>query len=109
MALDMGELAAKMFGAASNVLTGEAPEVLEYAKGEMEKIARRIVEIGVMPIDENTPALALNLLKQQKLSSEQLLITVQGLSKQVAQDAINAALGVVSSTVNSALGFALLA
>jgi hypothetical protein len=44
----------------------------------------------------------------QKLASQNVLLTLQGLSLLAVEAAINAALGVIKTAVNTAIGFALL-
>jgi hypothetical protein len=109
MGLNVGELAPQMLKAAMGVLAGKAPELLDYGKTEFEKIAQRIIFIEEKASQgELKPEVAQNLLGMQLNSTKSLLATLEGLSTIEIEEAINAALDVVKSAVNTAVGFALI-
>jgi hypothetical protein len=109
MALDVGDLAGKMFDAAFAILKGKTPAIANYLRGECAKLAQTMATIeaeqasGELSADE-----AHVLLEMQKSASRSLLLTSEGLGLLVAEQAINAALDAVRSVVNTALPFALL-
>jgi hypothetical protein len=109
MALDVGDLAGKMFDAAFAVLMGKTPGIANYLRGECAKLAHTFATIeaeqasGEISLDE-----ARLLLEMQTSASRSVLLTSEGLGLLAAEQAINAALDAVRSAVNAALPFALL-
>jgi hypothetical protein len=110
MALDVGTLATQMLGAALPILKKDASDAESFAKTEFTKIAQTIVSIGEQvaagQIDQLQASL---LLDMQTSASRNVLLTLKGLALLAVQEAINAALSVVKTAVNTALGFALIA
>jgi hypothetical protein len=110
MALDVGTLATQMLGAALPILKKDAADAESFAKTEFTKIAQTIVSIGEQvaagQINQDQAGL---LLDMQTTASRSVLLTLKGLALLAAEEAINAALGVVKAAVNAALGFALIA
>jgi hypothetical protein len=110
MALDVGTLAAQMLGAALPILKKDAQDAESFAKTEFTKIAQTIVSIGEQvatgQINEQQAGL---LLDMQTSASRNVLLTLQGLALLAVEEAINAALDVVKTAINTALGFALIA
>ena len=95
--------------AALAALKGHANKAHPFLVAEANKMAetgRQIVE-GVAKGDINA-AQAKILLRMQENASQSVLTTVETIGMIAAQDAINAALGVVRGAVNKALGIALL-
>ena len=109
MALDVGTLAAQMLGAALPILKKDAQDAESFAKTEFTKIAQTIVSIGEQvaagQINQQQAGL---LLDMQTSASRNVLLALQGLALLAAEEAINAALAVVKTAVNTALGFALI-
>lgn len=110
MALKVATLASQMLAAALPILKKDAKEAQAFAKLEFTKIAQTIVAIGeqvaVGQINQQQAGL---LLEMQKGASRNVLLTLKGLALLGVEAAINAALKVVKSAVNTALGFALIA
>ncbi len=81
-----------------------------FAKTEFTKIAQTIVAIGeqvsIGQINEQQAGL---LLQMQTSASRNVLLTLEGLALLAVEEAINAALAVVKTAVNTALGFSLIA
>jgi hypothetical protein len=109
MSLNVSELAAQMLGAAQEVLSGKWPEIKDYAESETKKLAQSLATIEKLhvtgQISDEQAGLHLDI---QKNASRTVLLTLEGLSLLVVEQAINAALRVVKDTVNTALGFALI-
>jgi hypothetical protein len=109
MALDVSTLASQMLGAALPFLKQGGSDIEDFAKEEFTKIAQQIVAIGenvgAGQLDEPRAKL---LLDMQKNASATVLQSVKGLALVTAEQAINAALGVVRTAVNTAIGIALL-
>lgn len=109
MALDIGQLLPQMLRAAEAVFGSKWPEIRSYAEGEFKKIGLDILRIEQMSLQGTiTKEEATLLLDIQKNASRTVLLTLEGIGLIMAQDAINAALGVIKDVVNTALGFVLL-
>jgi hypothetical protein len=110
MALDIENLASQMLGAALPILEQHAQDAESFAKTEFTKIAQTIVSIGEQlaagQIDQQQAGL---LLDMQTHASRNVLLALKGLALVAAEAAINAALDVVKTAVNTALKFALIA
>ena len=107
--IDVEDLSQKMVQAASGVLSAHWGAAKSYAEVELGKIATAIEFIGGEVLaGRMTPARAQLHIEMQKNAATTVLLTVHGLNLLAVEGAINAALGVVKDTVNTALGFALL-
>jgi hypothetical protein len=109
MAIDVGALTKQMSDAAFAVLKGKAPSIGGYVHGECVKIAQTFVtiEAGVQA-GQITQQEAAVLLDMQKSATRTVLLSAEGLGMLAVEQAINAALDMVKSVVNSTLGFALI-
>ena len=109
MAFDPDELAKKMFAAFESSLTQKWPEVKDYAEAEAKKIAASLVMIEKLiltgQISEEQAKLHFQI---QQNATRMVLLTIEGLGIIAVEQAINAALGVLKETVNTALNFTLL-
>jgi hypothetical protein len=97
------------FAAAAAALKGHVDKAHPFLEAEARKLAetgRQIVE-GRASGDINE-AQAKILLRMQGNASQAVLTTVQTISMIAAQDAINAALGVIRGAVNKAIGISFL-
>lgn len=109
MGLDVNTLATSMLNAALPILKAGANDAESYAKAEFTKIAQTIVSIG-----EQLAAQTINadqaklLLDMQKNASRSVFLTLQGLGLLTVEAAINAALGIVKTAVNTAIGLTLI-
>jgi hypothetical protein len=109
MAIDVQSLATQMLTVAIPLLKADAQNAESFAKVEFTKIAQTIASIGEqLAANQINQQQAILLLNMQKLASQNVLLTLQGLALLAVEAAINAALGVVKTAVNTALGFALL-
>jgi len=109
MSLDIAQLAKDMSAAFVGSLKGSVPDIESYADGEAQKFAHSLAMIEQLllngTIDQDEAALHLQI---QKNASRTVFLTINGLGILAVEAAINAALAVVQSTVNTALGFALI-
>ena len=109
MALDAGTLANQMLGAALPILKKGAEDAESFAKAEFTKVAQTIVSIGEQlaagQINKQQAAL---LLDMQTSASRNVLLCLQGLALLTVEEAINAALSVVKTAVNTAFKFPLI-
>lgn len=109
MALDIGELAKAMIGAAKGKLRKQWPIIKEFMTAEAKKSAETFASIERMRLAGSiSPKEARLLAEMQRNSSKAVLLTVEGLGLLAAESAINAAFNAVSTTVNRALGFTLI-
>ena len=109
MALKVGSLAKAMTEAAKGKLQKQWPEVKEFAKTESRKTAETLAMIERLTLSgEINVKQAKALLQMQKNSALAVLLAVEGLGLLMAESAINAALGAIRDTVNTAVGFVLL-
>jgi hypothetical protein len=77
---------------------------------EFTKIAQTLVAIGEQVVSgQINEQQARLLLAMQTSASRNVFLTLQGLALLAVEEAINAALNVVRSAVNTAFGFALIA
>jgi hypothetical protein len=109
MTLDVTTLASQMLSAALPILKKGANDIESFAKLEFTKIAQTIISIGEQLTDGSiNQAQASLLLDMQKHASRSVLLTVEGLGILTVEQALNAALDVIKSSVNTALKFTLL-
>jgi hypothetical protein len=109
MALDVQTLASQMLSVALPLLKKDAQDAESFAKVEFTKIAQTIAAIGEQLLaNQINQQQAVLLLNMQKLASQNVLLTLQGLSLLAVEAAINAALGLIKTAVNTAIGFALI-
>lgn len=107
--IDLSVLVANMLSAAGDSLKDKWPESKDYAESEFKKIGETILfinqEVLAGRMSEDKAKIHLEM---QKNSSKMVLLTLEGQGLLAVEAAINAAFQVVSDTVNSAIGFALL-
>src|SRR5262245_22224421 len=109
MAIDWTDVGAGMLAAAKGVLGRKWPKVKDFAEVELKKLVdtlqmiERLFLSGTISQDEAELHLQI-----QKNAARTVLLTIQGLGILAAEEAVNAALGVLKAPVNTALGFKLL-
>jgi len=109
MSIDTGALGQQMLAAALPILKTHAIDAEGFASVEFKKIAETIASIEIMlRVGQINPQQAELLFDMQKSASRSVLLTVKGLSLLTAQEAINAALAVVRTVVNTAVKFPLI-
>jgi len=109
MSLNVAHLAEQMVAAALPILVQHSSDVQSFAKTEFAKIAQTLAGIEEQTADgQINQAQAAILLDMQKGASRNVLLALKGLDMLTVEEAINAALGVVKTVVDTALGFALL-
>ena len=91
------------------VLTGAGKDVIGYARGEANKLAVSASEIATLRlsgrIDDEEAALQLDI---QKNASKAVLSAIEGISILAAEQAVNAALGVIGTAIKGATGLSFL-
>ena len=110
MALDLRALWNEMIAAAAKTLGVKWNDARAYAEPEMKKIATTIasIEASLLAGDINQQQATL-LLDMQKNASRSVLLAVEVIGLVTAEKVINDALALVRDTVNSAVGFVLIA
>ena len=107
--LSVADLAKKMLGAMVPVLKAHWKDVSDYAKTEAKKTAETLALIARKYADKTIDGdTARAYLDMQKLSTQNVLLAIEGIGLAAAQEAINAALDAVKAPVNAAIGFKLL-
>lgn len=103
--IDIGQLATDAFGAMLPIIRDQGARIVEFAKSEAVKIASSVEQIGRLRLSGviNDEEMALHL-EIQKSASRAVLMAVQGMGILAAEQAVNAALSVVTGTVGRVLG-----
>jgi hypothetical protein len=108
--INVDEVLAGMIGAAKGVFNEKWPGIRDYAEAEFEKLARTFAQIGLLRLRNRiTEGEASVLFEMQKNTARAVMLTLEGMSLLLVEGAINAALALVKDTVNTALGFSLIA
>jgi hypothetical protein len=109
MAIDLSALLPAMLTAARETGEEQWPLMRDYAETEFRKLGESLAMIERLFITgQITEEQARLHLEIQRASMRMVLLTIEGLGILAVERAINAALGVIRDTVNTALGFALL-
>src|SRR4029077_10835276 len=107
--IDVASLSKTMLAAAEQVLKAHWNDVRPFAESEMQKLALTAAQIEAgRTAGSLSDAQVKILLRMQANASQSVLTAVETVGMIAAQDAINAALQVLTQVVNSAVGFALL-
>ena len=107
--IDTNALLAAMLSAARGQLTTQWAVVQPFAESEMQKLVTTALQIQAGQANSTiNSAQAKTLLKMQANASQAVLTAVETVGMVAAQDAINAALNVLVSAVNKAIGVAVL-
>ena len=107
--LDLGAIAGDAAAAMLGVIKKNGADIKQYAAAEAQKIATSCAQIAQLRaqgiITDEEMRLHLDI---QKNASRAVLMAVKGIAIITAEQAVNAAIGVVSAAVGKALGFALI-
>lgn len=109
MPLDTGEVVEKMLEAAQGVFNDKWPQTKDYVESEAKIFAERFANIARLRQENKITERRAKLhIEFQKEAWETVLLSVEGLSQLLVEQALNAALDAVKDVVNTAVGFALL-
>lgn len=107
--IDVQQILTSMLGAAQGVFGEKWPDIKDYAETEFEKLAKTLVLIETLKLkNQISEGEASVLLEMQKNTARAVMLTLQGMSLLLVEQAVNAALAIVRDTVNTTLGFTLL-
>ncbi len=107
--IDVNELLGDMLNAARGVVGTRWPEVRAFAKMELRSFLENMAEIERMKAaGEITQEQAEILTRMHRRSMEMVFTALEGIGLAVAEQAVNAALAVVRTAVNGAIGWPLL-
>lgn len=109
MPLNVSAIAKDMLNAAKPILQNSWKEVKPYAEKESKAFAQNLAMIARLKLEGKiTKEEALLHIQIQKNSYRTVLLAIQGLGLIAVENALNAAIGVISTTVNKAIGWNLL-
>lgn len=109
MALNVSALAKDMLNAAKPVLQKFWKEAKPYAEKESKAFVQNLAMIAKLKLEGKiTKEEALLHIQIQKNSYRTVLLAVEGLGLIAVEGALNAAIGVISTAVNKAIGWNLL-
>ncbi|WP_339721576.1 hypothetical protein [uncultured Paraglaciecola sp.] len=109
MSLNLEQLSQAMVNAAKGQVADKWPQIKDYAKQEAKKLAENFVLIEKLKLTQQiTEEQAVIMHKMQNNATKAVLLSVQGMTTLMAEQALNAALDAVKETVNTALNFTLL-
>ena len=109
MPTDVGQIIGQMGAKAAQVFSSKWPDVRQYAEKEFADFANSVAMIDEMySKGEITEERAQAHMRMQINSMIPVFIAIEGISLLMAEEAINAALSVVSGVINTAIGFKLL-
>lgn len=107
--LSAADLTKAIVAAMKGVLANNWPKLRDYSTGEAKKLAASLVQIETLKAtDQISEAECSVLLEMQKNSTRAVLLAVKGMGLLTVEEALNAALAAVQTTVNAAIGFALI-
>lgn len=108
-AIDFDALLKSMIGAAKEKLVEHWTDAKPYAEKELKSFTENIKLIAALQLQGKiTEEKAKLYLEIQKSSMRIVLLTIEGLGILAVEAAINAAIDVIRSTVNTALGWSVL-
>ncbi len=109
MPIDVDATAQNMLTAILGVLQQNYPNIQSYATSEAAKLAHSLAQIVELKLaGQINDGEASLLLEMQKNATRAVFLSIEGMGLLMAEQAINAALGVVRDAINTAIGFALL-
>lgn len=108
-AIDFSAILTQMLNAAKTALADKWPVVETIATSSFKTLAQSLVDIGDMLANKTiNDAQAKLLFDIQKNSTTMVLLSVEVVGIVAAENAVNAALGVIKDVVNTAAKFTLL-
>lgn len=107
--IDIGNLFSSMFAAAKDATGDDWQSLVDHAEGELRRLAELAARIEAQHlVGDLTDEEATALLEGARIAARIALRSAAGVQRVIAEKAINAAVGVLRETLNSAVGFSLL-
>lgn len=107
--LSVTDLFTDMLAAAKASLGKDFSKAKDFAKPEFQRLARSLVDIVKLVAEKKVnQQQAKSLLEIHRNTTKVVLLTIEGLGVIAVENAINAALDVVRTTINKAVKFALI-
>lgn len=107
--INIEELSKQMLEAAKGVFDEKWPEVKKFAESESKKFVSNMAEIALWKANnEITEDEAKSLTNLHKRSMKMVFTALEGISLAMAEKAINAAIDVIRTAANTAIGFVIL-
>lgn len=107
--IDYNKLLNDMLQEASKILTGYWDETKPYAEKEFKAFLENISLIEKLKLEGKISEERAKLhISMQKNAIRMVLLTIEGLGAIAVENALNAALGIVRDTINTAIGWTLL-
>jgi hypothetical protein len=107
--LNVDMLISQMVGAAKPELADKWPVIKDLAESSFKNLAQNIIDIEKMSLAGTiSPEQARLLLNMQKNSAKIVMLSVETMGLVAVENALNAALNILKTTVNTALGFILI-
>lgn len=107
MTLKAGELTKSILGVFRTQFKKDWPDIKDYAEVEAKKMAQTLVQIETLRLKGKPESELSALLQMQRNAMRAVLLTIEGLGLLAVEQAINAALDIIRTAVNTALGFEL--
>jgi hypothetical protein len=105
----VSDLVPPMLEAFRESLAEDFPKAKAFAKPELERLAKVLLDIVKLETNGDiTPLEAAHLLRIHRLTTLNVLTTIQGLGIIAVENAVNAALDAIKGQVNALLPFPLL-
>lgn len=109
MTIDWTQVAKDMAAAAKKSASGDWADLKQSAESEFQALAQVAANIERRKIEHTiTEVNARFLMKQHRSTTEVVLFASEGIANIVIERAINAALGVLATAVNTSIGWTLL-
>ena len=107
--LSVADLVSDMLQAVKASLGKDYRKAKDFARPELQRLARSLVDIAkLVATDKVTKQQARSLVAIHQNTTRGVFLTLEGLGIIAVENALNAAIGAVRSTVNGAVKFALI-
>ncbi len=104
MDIDFKQLTGDMLTAVKGVVGDNLNDIKDLAEGELEDFAKRTTELAKKVADGSiSAAQAQAILKIRANAVETVLLSIAGIGTLAAQEAINAAIGVLKGVIKNAI------
>ena len=107
--LSVADMVSDMLQSVKASLGKDYRKAKDFARPELQRLARSLVDIAkLVATDKVTKQQARSLVAIHQNTTRVVFLTIEGLGIIAVENALNAALGAIRSTVNGAVKFALI-